>query len=150
MATREIVVRVPASWTDAEVEERLRRLRSPAEAEAQRAKSAAQVEIQSRTLARVVVDVDQLSERMETQEARSLQTVDRSELEQFRAMLDDALARLHEVDTMAHDARAAVELSEKRISQTVFDGLAEAKTDRKKLWSSVGGLKRWQGKKVTE
>jgi hypothetical protein len=150
MATREIVVRVPASWTDAEVEERLRRLRSPAEAEAQRAKSAAQVEIQSRTLARVVVEVDQLSERMETQEARSLQTVDRSELEQFRAMLDDALARLHEVDTMAHDARAAVELSEKRILQIVSNDKAETKGDIKKLWSSVGGLKRWQGKKVTE
>jgi tRNA A-37 threonylcarbamoyl transferase component Bud32 len=107
MSTRELVLRVPASWTDAEVEERLRRLRAPAETEEQRAKSAAQVEIQTRTLARVVVDVDQLNERVETVEARGLQMVDRGELEQIRAIVDDAMARMHEIDTVAHDARAA-------------------------------------------
>jgi hypothetical protein len=150
MSTRELVLRVPASWTDAEVEERLRRLRAPAETEEQRAKSAAQVEIQTRTLARVVVDVDQLNERVETVEARGLQMVDRGELEQIRAIVDDAMARMHEIDTVAHDARAAVELAEKRMTQSVFDGLEEAKAERRKLWSSIGGLKRWQGKKVTE
>lgn len=149
VSTRELKILVPATWTTEELEERLRRLREPAESAEQRAKSGARVEVQSRTLSRVALAVEQLDERMETLEADALGLAQKSELAELRAEIQAIRQTVDTVAGAAEDARAAVELAEKRSAQLVTEQAEAMKGKLRAIWGAIGGLKRWQSKEVT-
>lgn len=150
MAMRTLTLEVPASWTDAELEERLRRLREPAETAEQRAKSGARVALETRALASTIQRVEELLGRVDLLETHADQ-VDRTigSLPTTQTT-DDLDARLRELVVDLGDARAAVELAEKRLAQRADELASDIAGKLKKLWSSIGGLKRHQAKEVTK
>jgi uncharacterized coiled-coil DUF342 family protein len=142
MSEREIIVRVPSTWTRDELEERLRRLREPLETAAQRAKSGNRVELESRTVAALVGLAEELRARIELLEAdRSTTVATRSDLDEVRELLantaEATAGALDRADALAAQLRAA----EAQIESTAEEVYETTAFERGKLWEAIGHIR---------
>ena len=95
MARKKVVaVEFPPEMSRSEIAEKLRRIRSPAETEEQRAKSAARVEVESRSLAELLEHAKRLDERVHVLEGLDERRVYAEQWKDYVTRTEEVLARL--------------------------------------------------------
>jgi chromosome segregation ATPase len=139
MNEREIILKVPATWPKEELEERLKRLREPLETALQRAKSGHRVELESRTLAGLVDELEELRARVELVEAdRRTSVATRDELAEVRELVANTAEATGGALDQAAALRVQVAAAEERIDSTAKSLRDGGARERGKIWAAIG------------